>query len=333
MTILPHTKLSVVVPCYNEAEVLPRLEVRLTASLEALGLSWEVIFVDDGSSDATYEQLQEMHSRDARLKVLVLSRNFGHQVAISAGLAAAQGDYIAVMDADLQDPPELLATALGLLQQGYDVVYAVRRKRKEHLLKRLAYKTFYRLLGKLAEVDIPLDAGDFSVMTRRIVDVLNTMRERNQFVRGLRAWAGFRQIGLEYERESRAAGETKYPIRKLLRLAVDGIFSFSTGPLRFAVYLGIASLGISFLAGAFILIWRLTGFRFMGHVANELPGWSAVVLAVILFSGVQLTILGIMGIYMGMIYGEVKGRPRWITRESLGLAGPQADHGRGNSAE
>ena len=314
-----NTKLSVVVPCFNEADVLPQLQARLVTSLQTLGLQWEVIFVDDGSSDTTYEQLRELHKRDPRLKALALSRNFGHQVAISAGLAAAAGDYVAVMDADLQDPPELIATALNLLQQGYDVVYAVRRKRKGNLLKRAAYRIFYRVLGKLAEVEIPLDAGDFSVMSRRVVDLLNTMRERHRFIRGLRAWTGFRQIGLEYERDSRAAGATKYPFRKLLRLAADGIFSFSTGPLRFSVYLGMATLALCFAAGLFILIWRLSGFRFMGHVAADLPGWTGVILAVILFSGVQLTILGVMGIYLGMIYGEVKQRPRWVTRESLGI--------------
>jgi polyisoprenyl-phosphate glycosyltransferase len=312
-------RLSVVVPCFNEMAVLPQLHARLVASLDALGLRWEAIFVDDGSTDGTYEKLREMHTADPRLKALALSRNFGHQVAISAGLAAAEGDYVAVIDADLQDPPELISSAVNLLQQGYDVVYAVRRKRKGNLVKRAAYHVFYRLLGKLAEVKIPLDAGDFSVMTRRVVDVLNTMRERHRFVRGLRAWTGFRQIGLEYDRESRAAGATKYPFRKLFRLAADGIFSFSTGPLRFSVYLGMATLAFCFAAGLFILVWRLAGFRFMGHVAADLPGWSAVILALILFSGVHLTILGVMGIYLGMIYGEVKQRPRWVTRESLGL--------------
>lgn len=319
MNLARDAKLSVIVPCFNEADVLPQLHARLIASLDALGLRWEAIFVDDGSSDGTYEKLREMHIADARLKALALSRNFGHQVAISAGLAAADGDYVAVIDADLQDPPELIASAVNLLQQGYDVVYAVRRKRKGNLLKRAAYRVFYRVLGKLAEVEIPLDAGDFSVMTRRVVDVLNAMRERHRFVRGLRAWTGFRQIGLEYERDSRAAGATKYPLRKLVHLAANGIFSFSTGPLRLSVYLGMATLAFCFAAGLFILVWRLTGFRFMGHAAVDLPGWSAVILAVILFSGVHLTILGVMGIYLGMIYGEVKQRPRWVTRESLGI--------------
>ncbi|HEX8489571.1 MAG TPA: glycosyltransferase family 2 protein, partial [Chthoniobacterales bacterium] len=257
MNIPRDAKLSVIVPCLNEADVLPQLHPRLVASLDALGLRWEVIFVDDGSSDGTYEKLRELHRADARLKALALSRNFGHQVAISAGLAAADGDYVAVIDADLQDPPELIASAVNLLQQGFDVVYAVRRKRKGNLLKRGAYRVFYRVLGKLAEVEIPLDAGDFSVMTRRVVDVLNTMRERHRFVRGLRAWTGFRQIGLEYERESRAAGATKYPWRKLVHLAADGIFSFSTGPLRLSVYLGMATLAFCFAAGLFILVWRL----------------------------------------------------------------------------
>ena len=319
MSIPTNVKLSVVVPCFNEADVLTPLRNRLVPALEASGVTWEVIFVDDGSSDATYRLLSEMHKADPRLKAISLSRNFGHQVAISAGLVAAEGDYVAVMDADLQDPPELLVPALNLLEQGYDVVYAVRSKRKGNVFKRAAYRAFYRILGTLAEVEIPLDAGDFSVMTRRVVDILKTMRERHQFIRGLRAWTGFRQIGLEYERQGRAGGKTKYPLGKLVRLAGEGIFSFSTAPLRFSVYLGMATLAFCLAAGLFIVVWRLAGFRFMGHVAAELPGWAAVILAIVLFSGVHLIILGVMGVYLGMVYGEVKRRPRWITRESLGV--------------
>ena len=201
--------LSVVIPCFNEADVLPLLRKRLVAALEPTGAQWEVVFVDDGSFDGTFEHLAAMHREDGRFKVLSFSRNFGHQTAISAGLAHATGEAVAVMDADLQDPPEILPAALAKLKEGYDVVYAVRRQRKEGLLKRGAYALFYRLLKAVAEIDIPLDSGDFCLMNRRVVDVLKQMPERNVFVRGLRAWSGFRQFGLDYERQARAAGETK----------------------------------------------------------------------------------------------------------------------------
>ena len=202
-------ELSLVIPCYNEAEVLPVLKARLLQSLNSLGLSWEVIFVDDGSRDSTCEQLVLMHHDEPRFKVVSFSRNFGHQLAVCAGLAYATGRAVGIMDADLQDPPEIFAPCLAKLREGYDVVYAVRKKRKENPAQRAAYALFYRFLRFVAEVDIPLDSGDFCLMNQRVVTVLRRMPERNVFVRGLRAWAGFRQIGLEYERDPRAAGETK----------------------------------------------------------------------------------------------------------------------------
>jgi dolichol-phosphate mannosyltransferase len=311
--------LSVVVPCYNEAHALPLLCERLLSTLNGLGLTWEVIFVDDGSSDGTGEQLAAIHRSNPRFKVLAFSRNFGHQAAISAGLAHAAGNAVAIMDADLQDPPEILAACLEKVREGYDVVYAVRRRRKENVFKRGAYAVFYRLLKRTAEINIPLDSGDFCVMTRRVVAVLTRMPERNVFVRGLRAWAGFRQIGLPYERAARAAGETKYPFKKLLRLAMDGVFAFSTLPLRLATYLGFLAVGFSVLAGLFILSWRIFGFRFMGQTAHELPGWTAVVGAALFFGGIQLLILGVMGEYLGRIYTEVKQRPRWVVSQTLGI--------------
>ena len=269
-------ELSILIPCCNEAEVLPALQARLLKSLTELGVAWEVILIDDGSADNTYELLAAMHHADPRFKVVGLSRNFGHQSAIGAGLAFASGDAVGIMDADLQDPPEVLVRAFHKLREGYDVVYAVRRKRKENFVKRAAYALFYRVLTFVAEVSIPLDSGDFCLMTRRVATVLRQMPERNVFLRGLRAWAGFRQIGLEYERPARAAGETKYQFRKLLRLAADGVFAFSLLPLRLATYLGLCALGFSMSAGVFVLIWRLCGFRFMGHAARDLPGWTAI---------------------------------------------------------
>jgi len=310
--------LSLIIPCYNEASVLPLLEARLKKYLATLDVSWEVIFVDDGSRDTTFAQLAAMHRAEPRFKVLTFSRNFGHQAALCAGLACAGGRAVGVLDADLQDPPELFAQCLEKLNEGYDVVYAVRKKRKENFLKRAAYALFYRLLRSVAEVEIPLDSGDFCLMRRNVVDVLKALPERNVFLRGLRAWTGFRQVGVEYEREARAAGETKYPLRKLVRLATDGVFSFSTLPLRAATLLGVGGVLLSLLAGVFILTWRLWGFRFMGHTAAELPGWTAVVCLVLFLGGLQFLILGFLGEYIGRIYAEVKQRPRWIVRESLG---------------
>ena len=311
--------LSIVIPCYNEFEVLPALRERLVASLDGLGVAWEVVFVDDGSRDGTYERLAQMHREEPRFKVVVLSRNFGHQVALSAGLAYASGDAVGIMDADLQDPPEILAECLKRLSEGYDVIYAVRRKRKESPLKRLSYFLFYRIMKWLSDVEIPLDAGDFCVISKRVAAVLRRMPEQNIFLRGLRAWAGFRQIGIEYERSARAAGITKYPFKRLIRLATDGMFAFSTMPLRFATYLGLLTVGLGLLASMLILSWRVCGFSFMGHRPTDLPGWTALVMGMLLFSGIQLIILGLIGEYVGRIYTEVKNRPRWLARELLGL--------------
>jgi dolichol-phosphate mannosyltransferase len=223
------------------------------------------------------------------------------------------------MDADLQDPPEIFSQALQKLREGYDVVYAVRRKRKENLLKRSAYALFYRALTYVAEVDIPLDSGDFCLMTRQVVKALNQMPERNVFLRGLRAWTGFRQTGIEYERDARVAGQPKYSLRKLMRLATDGVFAFSVLPLRLATYLGFFAVLVSLMAGMFVLIWRLCGIRFMGYTAHQLPGWAAIIGALFFISGLQFLILGCLGEYVGRIYAEVKQRPRWIARETLGL--------------
>ncbi len=312
-------QLSLVIPCYNEGKVLPLLRERLVQSLAGLGLAWEVILVDDGSQDDTFAQLAAMHAADLRFKVLSFSRNFGHQTAVYAGLTHAHGDFVAVLDADLQDPPEFLAPCIARLNEGFDVVYAVRRQRKENLFKRVCYAVFYRLLKAIAEVEIPLDSGDFCVMRQPVVAVLRAMPERNVFVRGLRAWSGFRQTGLEYDRAARAAGETKYPFRKLLRLAFDGVFAFSPLPLRLATYVGFISLFISVLAAVFILVWKTVGFRLCGYEPSSVPGWTSLVCLVLFLNGIQFLILGVMGEFIGRIYNETKQRPRWIIRETRGL--------------
>ncbi len=311
--------LSLVIPCYNEGKSLPFLKERLLTSLPDLNLSWEVILVDDGSLDDTFDQLSAMNMADARFKVISFSRNFGHQIAVCAGLSHATGDYVAVMDADLQDPPEFLATCLDRLREGYDVVYAIRRQRKENIFKRFCYASFYRLLKFIAEVEIPLDSGDFCLMRQRVVAVMRTMPERNVFVRGLRAWSGFRQTGIEYSRASRSAGETKYPFRKLLRLAMDGMFAFSAFPLRLATYLGFVILALSLGGMMFILLWRIFNFQLFSHYPSEVPGWTSMVCLLLFIGGIQFLILGVIGEFIGRIYNEVKQRPRWIIRTTLGL--------------
>jgi dolichol-phosphate mannosyltransferase len=322
-------QLSLVVPCLDEAEVLPLLKDRLREALGTLDLRWEVIFVDDGSRDATRDLLAAMHREEPRFKVVVLSRNFGQQTAISAGLACASGEAVAILDADLQDPPELIGLCLRKLREGWDVVYTVRRKRKENLLRRSAYALFYRVLRALTDTDIPLDAGDFCVMRRSVVEVLKRMPERNHFLRGLRAWTGFRQVGVDYERDRRAAGKTKYPLVKLVRLAADGIFSFSILPLRLATGLGLAALLFSLGMGILTLLWRILGFRLLGHTAAELPGWTILAGGMLFFGGLQLLILGCIGEYIGRIHTEIKQRPRWVTREVLGLNSPDNDAAEG----
>ena len=322
---LSGVELSLVIPCYNEEEVLPLLKERLFTALEELGIEWEVIFVDDGSRDATLGQLTALHWEDRRFKVVALSRNFGHQTAITAGLAYATGEVVGMMDADLQDPPELLGECLRKLAEGYDVVYAVRRKRKEGVIKRSCARLFYRLLHCLADFEVPLDSGDFCVMSRRVAELLSKMPEGQPFLRGLRAWVGFRQVGIEYERPARAAGETKYSIAKMLRLAMDGIFSFSILPLRASIFLGFSALAVAVGWAILHLVWRIAGFRLMGHTAAELPGWTALMCGMVFLGGLQLLILGCAGEYIGRIYMEMKQRPRWVISELLGLESKEGE--------
>ena len=323
MNTIPPPELSLVIPCYNEGEMLPLLRDRLVKSLGAMGVTWEVILINDGSRDNTFAQLAAMHTAEPRFKVLSFSRNFGHQTAVFAGLFHATGNFVAVMDADLQDPPEFVATCIEKLKTGYDVVYAVRRQRKENIFKRACYATFYRLLKSIAEVEIPLDSGDFCVMRQCVVTVLRGMPERDVFVRGLRAWSGFRQIGIEYERAARAAGETKYPFRKLVKLAMDGVFAFSPLPLRVATYVGFGSLLLSVGAALFVILWKTLGFRLFGHYPSEVPGWTSMICLILFLSGMQFLILGVMGEFISRIYNEVKQRPRWIIQTALGLQANQ----------
>lgn len=306
---------SVIIPVYNEEEVLPELYKHLTIIMEQLGESYEIIFVNDGSEDKSFEIMKEMNQKDNRVKIVNLSRNFGHQIAITAGLDYASGDAVMVMDADLQDPPEVLPSFIRKWKEGFDVVYAVRKRRKENIFKRISYKVFYRILRAISEVDIPLDSGDFSLLSRRVVDAIRLARESNRFVRGIRSWVGFRQVGIEYERAKRYSGDVKYTLPKLIRLGADGLVAFSSVPLRIITYLGFA---ISLLS--FIYILYLIAIKLFTDVSPQ--GWASVMVAVFFLGGIQLTMLGIIGTYIGRIYNEVKRRPLYFVQETVGFENP-----------
>lgn len=305
--------ISIVIPIFNEEENLTQLYTRLTNASPSWKDSYEVVLVDDGSVDQSYSMMKELSERDAHFKIVKLSRNFGHQAAISAGIKTAKGDAVVVMDGDLQDPPEELHRFLDKWREGYEVVYAVRTKRKEHLLKKAAYAIFYRILDLISEIDIPLDSGDFCVMDRKVVNVmLQQMPEKIRFVRGLRAFSGFKQIGVKYERAQRAAGEAKYTLKKLIQLAIDGLFGFSTFPLRLATYFGFIIAIPSFLLGFFFVIHRIFDFKVLGYSPSDTPGLATLAVGTFFIGGLTLIILGILGEYIGRIYYEVKKRPQYI---------------------
>lgn len=312
--------ISIVIPVFNEEETLPKLSERLIGASAAWGDTFEVILVDDGSKDRTPQMLKELCQRDPRFKCLTFSRNFGHQTAVTAGLNQVSGDVVAVMDADLQDPPEVLPRFLEKWREGFDVVYAIRKKRKEGPFKRFAYWAFYRILDYLSSIKIPLDSGDFCVMDRRVVDLLNALPERNRFVRGLRSWLGFRQIGVEYERDARYAGEVKYTLKKLLQLAFDGIVSFTYRPLQMIGAAGLIISLLSFVGFLGFFILSVFDLRVFGHSPRESPGQTTIVLSILFLGGVQLISLGVIGEYLGRIYDEVKQRPQYVVKDSTGLA-------------
>jgi polyisoprenyl-phosphate glycosyltransferase len=303
---------SIIVPIYNEERILPELRRRLQASIDRLDSPVEIILVDDGSRDASFHLMKQIHREDGRFKVIHLSRNFGHQIAISAGMDLARGDAVILMDGDLQDPPELLSTMVGHWKDGYQVVYTVKRSRKENPLKRFAFHSFYRLMQAVSSVKIPLEAGNFSLLDRSAVAVLRSMPERHRYISGMRAWAGFRQIGVEYDRGARYAGKAQMSFRRLMELALDGIFSFSQAPLRMAIYIGLASSAASFLGGTFVLYEKLFTDR-------AILGWASTIVSIAFLGGMILMTLGIIGEYIGRIYDEVKQRPLYVIQEALGF--------------
>jgi glycosyltransferase involved in cell wall biosynthesis len=298
-------KLTLIIPVFNEAAIFEQLKRRLIEVLPLLPSPTEVLLVNDGSSDSTGTLISELCRQDGHFVGVHLTRNFGHQMAVCAGLELALGNAVAVLDGDLQDPPEILPAFYAKLQEGYDVVYAIRRHRKEILPMRFLYWIFYRLMAALTPIEIPLDSGDFGIMSRRVVEALKTMPERRRFVRGMRSYVGFRQTGLAYERQERAGGQPKYTFRKLLMLAADGIFTFSEIPLRLATLAGLTAAGLSILYGSYLLIQRI----FVGY---NLPGFATLAVGLFFLGGVQLICLGILGEYIGRIHHEVKQRPPYI---------------------
>ncbi len=307
-------KYSVILPVYNEQENLDFLYERVTKVLVSLKKEYEIIFINDGSHDKTKNILEDLHKKNNNIKIINFSRNFGHQTAVTAGLDFASGEEVAILDADLQDPPEILPIFFAKLNEGYDVVYAIRKKRKENIFKKLAYSFFYKILHLIANVDIPLDSGDFCVLSRRMVKTINSFPERNRFIRGLRSWAGFKQIGLEYEREKRLAGKSKYGLKKLFKLAFDGIFSFSFIPLQIMFVLGSLSLFLSII-GVFWAIYM----KFFTTAYNRVPGFATTTILIMFVGGLQLFSIGIMGEYLRRVYDEVKQRPQYIIESKLGF--------------
>jgi polyisoprenyl-phosphate glycosyltransferase len=303
-------KYSLIVPVYNEAENIGELYRRVSAIMDKLPDRSELILVNDGSRDRTLEMLRELHHQDQRVCYLSLARNFGHQIAVTAGLQFSRGQAVIILDADLQDPPELIPDLLTKWQEGFQVVYAQRtRRQKESWFKRLSAYTFYRLLKQLADVDIPTDTGDFCLLDRQVVDLLNAMPERNRYIRGLRSWVGFKQTALLFDRDPRFAGEVKYTFTKSLKLAINGLASFSQVPLRLSTYLGLFTAFLSALMAILVLYWRLIS------PVSPLSGLATVLIAVFFFGAVQLLSIGILGEYIGRIYEEVKGRPLYTLAE------------------
>lgn len=305
---------SFILPVMNEEETIEETYRRLAAIMTSLPGESEIILVDDGSRDRSLELMRELHQRDARVRYVSLARNFGHQIAVTAGLRFAQGDAVIVLDADLQDPPELIPAMAAKWREGYQVVYAQRTARhREGPAKKLFAYLFYRLLRLLTRADMPADTGDFCLMDRKVVDVLNALPERGRYLRGLRAWVGFRQTAVPFEREPRFAGKAKYTFRKSFNLAVTGIISFSRVPLRIATYLGLVVAVFALLMIVVVIYWRLY------HPAAPLIGYTIITAAIFFLAAVQLLCLGILGEYVGRVYDEVKGRPLFTVREIGGL--------------
>ena len=301
---------SIIAPIWNEIESLPELYRRVSEVMDQTGDPWELILIDDGSTDDSTDKIRAMAEEDARIRPVIFARNFGHQIAVTAGLDYSRGQAVVIIDADLQDPPEVILELIAKWRDGYEVVYAVRAQREgESWFKLFTAKLFYRIINRLTDIDIPLDTGDFRLMDRAVVNVMNGMREHHRFLRGMSAWVGFKQTGVEYARAARFAGETHYPFRKMLKLALTAITGFSFFPLQLATYLGFIAAGLSIISIPIVGILRLSRMA-------ALLGQASTLIAVLFLGGVQLIFLGILGEYIGRLYDEARGRPLYITRQT-----------------
>lgn len=301
---------SIIAPIFNEKENLPELHRRVTEVMSSTGESWELILVDDGSSDSSSDIIRDLAKKDSHVRPVIFARNFGHQVAVTAGLDYSRGDAVVIIDADLQDPPELILEMSKKWKEGNEVVFAVRAEREgESWFKLWTASLFYRIIYRITDVKIPLDTGDFRLMDRKVVNVMNQMRERHRFLRGMSAWVGFKQVGVEYKRAARKAGETKYPFRKMFKLAVNAVTGFSYFPLQVATYVGFFSAGIAIIAIPIVAYMRITG-------SQAFFGQASTLIATLFLGGVQLISLGVLGEYIGRLYDEAKGRPLYIVRDA-----------------
>lgn len=302
---------SIIAPIYNEIENIQVLYQRVCEVMDSTGEYWEFVMVDDGSSDGSTQAILDLHAKDPKIIPVIFARNFGHQIAVTAGLDHSKGEAVVIIDADLQDPPEVILDLISKWKEGYEVVYAVRAKREgESWFKLFTAAAFYRTIQRITDVNLPMDTGDFRLMDRKVVEVMKGMREKHRFLRGMSVWVGFKQTGVEYDRAERYAGETKYPLRKMFRLASDAITGFSYFPLQLATYLGFIAAGLSILAILIVLILRLTG-------SPILLGQATTLIVVLFLGGVQLISLGMLGEYVGRLYDEAKGRPLYIKRQDL----------------
>lgn len=301
---------TIIAPNYNEAGSIDEFYRRIKDTMDALDEPWELVWVDDGSVDDSTEKILELSRQDSHVRPVIFARNFGHQIAVTAGLDYSRGQAVVIMDSDLQDPPEVIPDLIAKWREGYEVVYAIRKEREgESWFKLMTASLFYRIIYRITDVNIPLDTGDFRLMDRKVVNVLNRMRERHRFLRGMSAWVGFRQVGVYYKRAARYSGETKYPIKKMVKFASDAVTSFSYFPLQVATYLGFISAGLSILAIPIVVLFRLVG-------SNAFFGQATTLIAVLFLGGVQLISLGILGEYIGRLYDEAKHRPLYIVREA-----------------
>ena len=302
---------TIIAPIYNEIENIPLLYSRVSEVMAQTGEPWEFVMVDDGSSDGSTEAILELKAQDEKIKPVIFARNFGHQIAVTAGLDYSRGEAVIIIDADLQDPPEVILDLIKKWKEGFEVVYAVRAKRVgETWFKLFTASAFYRLIQRITDVNIPMDTGDFRLLDRKVVQVLNGMREKHRFLRGMSVWVGFKQTGVEYERAERFAGETKYPLKKMIRFASDAITGFSYFPLQLAMYLGFITTGISIISILVVIVLRLAG-------SQAFFGQATTLIAVLFLGGVQLISIGLLGEYIGRLYDEAKGRPLYITRENM----------------